>query len=130
MNRPQCFALGLVFLVPASAHAHHSLSAYDTTYYRTIQGTVKEFHWVNPHTSIVLNVADADGSESEWYFEGGSLGRLVQGGFSEDMFVAGDRIRVSYNPNRDDSPGGFFLAVTTKDGVLHALPRYYSLDPE
>ena len=32
--------------------AHHSHGNYDLETYRTIEGTVTEAHWINPHTWI------------------------------------------------------------------------------
>ncbi len=116
--------------IATPAAAHHSLAAYEISSYRTIEGTVKEFLWSNPHTSLVLIADGAPGEIKEWTFEGGSPGRLGRGGFSENIIVPGDTIKVSYHRNRDDSIGGFFLAVPKSNGELYSLPRFNRLREE
>ena len=45
--------LGLVAGIgPVSAH--HSASMYDETKITTINGTVRELRWVNPHVSLLI----------------------------------------------------------------------------
>ena len=36
----------------ATASAHHSNAAYDVDHLRTIEGTVKEVNWTNPHITF------------------------------------------------------------------------------
>jgi hypothetical protein len=45
-----------IFALPA--FAHHSYSMFDGTKTVTLEGTVKEFQWVNPHAWILLMVPD------------------------------------------------------------------------
>jgi hypothetical protein len=108
--------------IPASAH--HSLAAYIMSTYRTVDGTVKTFQWVNPHARLVLVVPNANGASTQWEFEGGSIGRLVSGGFTKDGIKSGDKVTVAYSPKRDKGIGGFFLAVTTADGTTYATDRF------
>ena len=42
----------------ASALAHHSFAMFDAEKTITLQGTVKEFEWVNPHSWLRINVND------------------------------------------------------------------------
>jgi hypothetical protein len=121
-------ALPVLGLQPA--FAHHSLAAYDTQRYRTVEGVAKEFVWANPHTILTLIVEEIPGYPKEWRFEGGSTGRLHMGGFVSDTIVPGEKITVSYNARLDGSDGGFFLAVTKADGALYALPRFHNLSAE
>jgi WD40 repeat protein len=109
-------ALGLVLLGTVSASAHHSLAAYNRSTYKTVEGTIKEFQWRNPHAHVVIAVAGADGAVKEWDLEGGSINRLVSRGFSRNSVMPGEKVKVAYNPKRDGTPGGFFLAVTGADG--------------
>ena len=39
----------------ASALAHHSFAMFDAEKTITLQGTVKEFEWVNPHSWLRVN---------------------------------------------------------------------------
>ncbi len=116
----------LLFLLlnPVAVDAHHSLSPYAMADLRTVTGTVKTFDWSNPHVRINLLVAEANGNYSEWEFESSSVSRLTTGGFTKDAIAPGDRITVSYNPRRDHTTGGFFIAVTTANGTTYTTDRF------
>ena len=116
-----------VFLGALPASAHHSLAAYNMGTYKTVAGTVKSFQWMNPHAKLSLVVVSEAGRTTQWEFEGGSIGRLTNGGFVKDAFGPGDKIKVSYNPRRDGSTAGFFIAVTTADGRTFAIDRFKQL---
>ncbi len=122
--RPTVLLPLVLLLTPGLATAHHSLAPYAMAELHTVEGTVKTFDWSNPHVRINLLVAEADGKYSEWEFEGGSVGRLTSGGFTKDAIAPGDRITVAYNPRRDHSIGGFFVAVKTASGTTYATDRF------
>ena len=48
MKRLIALSATLVWLTPPPATAHHSLSPYVMSTYRTIDGTVKSFEFANP----------------------------------------------------------------------------------
>ena len=120
-------SLAFVCIGAMEASAHHSLAPYIMSTYRTVDGTVKSFEWTNPHAKLTLVVPGANGGSSQWNFEGGSIGRLVSGGFTRDAIKAGDKITVAYSPKRDKGIGGFFLAVTTEDGTMYTTDRFKQL---
>ena len=123
------FGIAVVLVVCSAlpASAHHSLAAYNMGTYKTVEGTVKRFQWMNPHARLSLVVVNDAGRTTQLEFEGGSIGRLQNGGFVKDAFGPGDKIRVAYNPRRDGSAAGFFIAVTTSDGKTFALDRFKQL---
>ena len=106
-----------------SAFAHHSLSVYERSVSKTVEGTVREFEWINPHAKLVLVVMAADGTTKRWNFEGGGVRRLSSRGFVQDAIVLGQKLIVAYNPMRDGSAGGFFLGVRTEDGKTYGTMR-------
>ena len=87
------------------------------------EGVVKEFRFANPHARIILAVASADGSMKEWDFEGGGVNRLSERGISINTIRSGDKISVSYNPKRDGSARGLFVAFTAADGKHYVTRR-------
>lgn len=127
MKKAILLVLAFATFGASPALAHHSLAYYDTSSYRTVEGTVKSFEWSNPHTSLTLLVENEPGVVEEWTFEGGNPGRLNMSNFPRNAVAAGEKITVSYNANRDGSNGGFFLAVTKADGTLYALRRFRRL---
>lgn len=127
MKRAIAMVSCLLSLGGMPASAHHSLAAYVMSTYRTVDGTVKTFQWTNPHAKMTLVVPTANGGSQEWSFEGGSIGRLISGGFIREAVAPGDKITVAYNPRRDRVIGGFFIAVTTADGKTYSIDRYKQL---
>jgi hypothetical protein len=102
--------LGL--LAPAStASAHHSPVMFDQSKTITLDGTVRQFQFTNPHCYIQLVV---DGTE--WSLEMGAPVYLANRGWRPSTLRAGDRIRVTANPLRSGANGGLVLNVVSLDG--------------
>ena len=73
--------LGLVAgAYPVSAH--HSTTMFDREKFITLEGTVKELHWTNPHVAIFIEnaAAKADVAEGLWVVELTSPGNLARSG--------------------------------------------------
>ena len=73
----------------ATAYGHHGNSAYNESTPVTLQGTVTEFDWVNPHTQIYFDVKSANGHVAHWGCETLSPGKLTRAGWSKDSVKAG-----------------------------------------
>ena len=110
-------AAGLVAAFGASmALAHHSFAMFDNAKSVTIEGTVKEFQWTNPHSWVQLMVKDASGKEVEWSIEGGSPNGLSRQGWKRTAIKAGDKAKVVIHPMKDGGPGGSLVEISV-DGV-------------
>jgi len=113
-------ALGLAFVAvamyTAPAVAHHSFAMFDASKTMTVEGTVKEFHWTNPHSWIFLTVADTKGQSAEWAIEMGSPPGLLRQGWEPKTLTPGMKVKVLIRPLKDGKVGGQFLAVTLPDG--------------
>src|ERR1043165_7421597 len=84
--------------------AHHSLSGlYDTGQQITIDGVIREFHFVNPHPYITIEI-ERSGKKQQWKLEMDNRFELEQIGVAGNTFKAGDRVVVSGSPGRDQSP--------------------------
>jgi hypothetical protein len=95
--------------------AHHSFATFDADKKVTLQGTVKEWQWTNPHTWLFLDVKNG-ANVDVWEIEGGPVVGLKRDGFSKESFKVGDKVTVIIHPKRDGSHGGAFLQATTADG--------------
>lgn len=112
-------ALIMAMGVPASAH--HSTAAYDAAHPITLEGTVKEFLWKNPHIFMVLIINDPKGP-SEWVVECGTPNINARNGWKRDSIKAGDKVKVVLNPSRSGLPDGQAATVTLPDGTVLRAP--------
>lgn len=111
----------LAALLTQAAQAHHSFAMFDQQNTVTLQGTVKEFQWTNPHCFIQLVVAD-EGELAEWSLEMHSPAASLRHGWKRNSLAPGDVVTVVINPLRDGSPGGFVVLARDADGTpLHTV---------
>jgi hypothetical protein len=91
------FALTILVLLtlPSMAFPHHSRAAYDADTVTVIEGDLVDVRWRNPHIVFTLRVTDANGIESTWRMEAGSIYMLRRGGLTEESFRTGQRVRVA-----------------------------------
>ena len=87
-------AAGLVAL-SRPALAHHSLANYDRQHEITLTGTVVEFQLKNPHSEIVFEVAEPDGTVTRWTAGTSSPMRLYRMGWKTTTLKPGDQITVT-----------------------------------
>jgi hypothetical protein len=74
-------ALGGIAAGISSVAAHHSTTMFDHSKTMTINGTVVELRWVNPHVSLSVDGKIKDSEESGvWVMEMTSPGNLVRAG--------------------------------------------------
>ena len=63
--KPVLLSAGLAMSCSA-AFAHHSFAMFDQDKQVTIQGTVKDYLWTNPHVWVDVMVSDARGGDTLW----------------------------------------------------------------
>jgi hypothetical protein len=92
--------------------AHHAISAiYDNSKPMTLTGTVTEFHFVNPHPTLTIEVVDARGRNQVWQLEMDNRFELVDVGMTADTFKRGDRVVVKGGPARAQSNALYLLQL-------------------
>ena len=124
MRKLQLTCVGaLVCLLAASALAHHSFAMFDRNKETTIVGTVAEFQWTNPHSWILMNVANATGGQDQWAIEMGAPGGLARQGWVPKTLTPGMKVSAIIHPLKDGTHGGQFMAVTLPDGTLKGNPN-------
>ena len=102
--------------------AHHSFAMFDAGKIMTLEGTVKEFQWTNPHAWIVVMVADPEGPPVQWAIEMNGPTGLARDGWLPKTLTPGMKVKVVVHPLRDGQSGGQFLAVTLPDGKVMGNP--------
>jgi hypothetical protein len=109
---------GLLFCGPALAH--HAFAMFDANREVTLEGTVKEFQWTNPHTWVQLLVKDSSGKEVEWSIEGASPNNLARFGWTRNSLKTGDHVQAVVHPMKDGSIGGSLVKITVNGQVVGA----------
>ena len=94
MNRQVVLVVtGLLLGVP-SLWGHHGLARFDLKHSVSMQGTVTDFQWSNPHAYIYADLKDENGKVANWKVELGSPGMLSRFGWSLNTVKRGDRVTV------------------------------------
>src|SRR5437870_4441591 len=99
-----CLAsIAVAVAAAAPASAHHSFAMFDRTKADTLDGTVKEYEWTNPHVWIHITTPDQQGTPRQWSFEMQSVQQDAAAGWRADTVRPGDKITIEYHPLKDGS---------------------------
>ena len=99
------------------AAAHHSYAMFDSQKSITLEGTVKELQWTNPHIWIQLVVTDASGKDIEWSIEGNSPNGLSKNGWTRKSLKPGDKAVLVIHPLKSGAEKGGSLVSATVNGA-------------
>ena len=105
-----------------SASAHHSFAMFDYMKSVTVEGTVKEFQWTNPHSWILMMVRNPKGVEEQWAIELGTPAGLRRQGWVPKTVTPGMKITALIHPLKDGTRGGRGISITLPDGVMKSHP--------
>jgi hypothetical protein len=92
--------------IGGAAMAHHSFAMFDQEHPIDLTGVVKEFRYTAPHTFIILEVKDADGTAQLWSLEGNAPNGLARDGWTSKTLRPGDELALKVDPLRSGAPGG------------------------
>jgi hypothetical protein len=104
------------------AEAHHSMTGFDRKQTVALTGTVQEFRWENPHSSIDIDVTGKDGKVVTWHVEMTAPAYLVRQGFKRSSVKKGDMATVMANPLISGDPGALFVSIKLPDGQVLPQP--------
>jgi hypothetical protein len=118
-------SLAIALCMAGSAWAHHNAAGIDRTKTVTVEGTVKQFKWANPHSWIEIEVPDKKGGIELWNAEMTAPAGLVRAGWKKTSLKAGDKVKLAVNPMANGTPGGLFVSVTLPTGqtLTQQAPR-------
>ena len=108
-------AVAAASFAAAPAFAHHSFSAYDMTRTETVSGSIKEFRWGAPHSSMVVIYVDKNGKQQAMAVATGTPVALTRAGFSPRDFRFGEKVTITYHPNVSGGAGGALSSMTLPD---------------
>jgi Family of unknown function (DUF6152) len=81
--------------------AHHGNASYDTSKSVTINGTVTEYIWANPHVFLRVDAKDENGNAVPWVIEGQNAVTQASAGWTKSMFKPGDQVMVEATPAKN-----------------------------
>jgi hypothetical protein len=94
-----CLSAFCCALATRPSDAHHSYTMFDMQQNLTLEGTIKELQWTNPHIWIQILAKDsASGQEQEWSIEGQSPNMLTRAGWSRKTLKPGDKAVAVIHP--------------------------------
>jgi hypothetical protein len=88
-------ALAALVWFQAPALAHHGQAGYDLHQQVTVDGTVTDFKFVNPHCIVYLEAKDDKGEMQKWQGELTSPNHLLRAGWTAESLKPGDKINLT-----------------------------------
>jgi hypothetical protein len=114
---PAAVFVTTILLAAASAQAHHSAVMFEATKEVTLEGVVKEFQFTNPHSWLLVDVTNKDGSVTTWGFEAEGPSTLLRNGVRPADFKYGTKLTITGRPMRDGRPAALWLKAVRADGA-------------
>ena len=110
---------GALSLSSGLALAHHSVRVnYDMESPVEFTGTIKEIDIRNPHSQIVLDVVEEDGTVVEWFVEWSDKNALVRRKVGYDRIQVGDEVTITGLQNRRLAHVAYFRQAVLSDGSI------------
>lgn len=111
-----CVALAALIAAPLRLEAHHSAVMFDEQKDVTLEGTVKEFQYTNPHSWLLVDVTNKDGSVTTWGFEAEGPSTLLRNGVRPADLKFGTKVMITGHPMKDGRPGALWVKAVRDDG--------------
>ena len=123
--RGSMIVLGAILAMCGGAGAHHGSAEYTTDKLVVLKhATVTRFLWANPHSLVLFDVKDGNGSVTHWAAEAGSPAAIRPLGWTKSSLRAGDAVIVALYPSKFDSSFGRVDKIVLADGTtLKNAPR-------
>ena len=106
--------------------AHHSMSAkYDIGRTISIEGTLTEVAWGNPHSWLFLDakpVGQPNAAVKNWAVEAPGATGMVKIGWQKDTIKAGYQVTITGYPQKQGKPEMVFTELTDNQGHHFGLP--------
>jgi hypothetical protein len=116
ISRATVLVMALLALSSLVAEAHHGVSQFDDKEI-TLKGVVKEFQYTNPHSWLIMDVTNKDGSVTTWGFEAEGPGLLMRNGIHKTDFTPGTKLTITAHPLKNGQPAGSWTKAVRADGV-------------
>lgn len=116
-RRAAVLVMALLGLSPLVLQAHHAASMFEAQKETTVTGVVKEFQYTNPHSWLLVDVTNKDGSITTWGFEAEGPGVLMRNGIRKSDFAPGTKLTITGHPMKNGQPAASWIKAVRGDGV-------------
>ena len=111
-----CMAAAAVLLAGLPVQAHHAVaSVYDLNTEIVLEGLLTKLNFRNPHSNLLLEVPNDDGSSTEWVLTTPSTQMLTRAGVNRDSIKPGEVLKITVMPARNGTPNGFIRRLELGD---------------
>jgi Family of unknown function (DUF6152) len=111
-----------ILALSSSALAHHGTAAFDTSQMVTVEGTVTDFVYLNPHVQVYFEIKNRQSETEKWQGELTAPNKLNRAGWNKYTLKASDEITVSGNPSKDHPHTLWIRKLIGPDGT--SLPLF------
>ncbi len=112
-------------LAGGAALAHHGRASYSDEIV-TLDATVTEFRFVNPHVQIYFDITNEGGEVEHWQGELTAPNKLARGGWTKNTLTPGDRIQITGRAARNDGHSVAINEIIMPNG--ESIPLWEVLD--
>lgn len=112
-------AISLLFVSLQPAHSHHSFTAeFTAEKTATLEGTVAQVWFRNPHVRYLLTITNEEGEEETWDARGSPVVWLARKGWTKNSIKVGDTVSMYGFLGRDGRKMLSIMTVTLADGTV------------
>ena len=119
--------LGVVLVsLAAPLLAHHSMAMFVRENPITIEGTLTEVAWANPHSLFFLDAKPIDQPNApirNWSVEAPSSRQLTMMGWQKDTIKPGSKVKVKGFWRKDQRPQLLFIEISDENGHRFSTQR-------
>ena len=108
-----------------SAWAHHGFAAYSRDRI-TVEATITEFRFINPHVQLYFDVTNETGEVEKWQGELTAPNKLARAGWTKNTFKPGDVIQITGEVARNGGHSIRIREIITANG--ESLPVFEIID--
>jgi len=118
MNKLRILTGLILALTLMPLQAHHSTAMFDDQREITVTGIIKEFQYTNPHSWLIINVTNDDGSVTTWGFEAEGPTTLTRSGIRKSTLPPGTKITITGHPMKDGRSAAAWVVAELEDGTV------------
>lgn len=105
-------------VAPILVEAHHSGIMFEEEKEVTLEGVVKEFQYTNPHSWLLVDVINPDGSVTTWGFEAEGPSTMMMRKIRKSDFTPGTKVKITGHPMKDGRPAAAWTKAVRGDGKV------------